>query len=142
ELVRTLSELHHLNLQRCDRTTMAYGMEGRVPFLDRKVIEVAMTIPPEHKMTRPGVEEKKLLRDAFEGWVPEEILRRGKEQFGDGSGASGVLDDAVRDHPEIAEDDRAGVELRTKEEASFYAIWREALPGIASDKTLGNFAMT
>lgn len=142
ELVRTLCELHHLNLQRCDRTTMAYGMEGRVPFLDRKVIEVAMTIPPEHKMIRAGVEEKKLLRDAFEGWLPEEILRRGKEQFGDGSGAADVLNAAVHEHPEIAEGDRAGVELRTKEEESFFAIWREMLHGIDSSKTLGNFAMT
>jgi asparagine synthase (glutamine-hydrolysing) len=142
ELVRTLAELHHLNLQRCDRTTMAYGMEGRVPFLDRKVIEVAMKIPPEHKMIRDGVEEKKLLRDAFEGWVPDDILRRGKEQFGDGSGASDVLDDAVAESPEIADGDRSDVNLRTREEESYYSIWREALPGIVSSKTLGNFAMT
>nr|WP_256451429.1 asparagine synthase (glutamine-hydrolyzing) [Amycolatopsis sp. CA-230715] len=140
ELVRTVGELHHLNLQRCDRTTMAYGMEARVPFLDRDVIELALSIPPEHKMTGPGIEEKKLLRDAFEGWVPEEILRRGKEQFGDGSGAKDVLESAVRESPEIAAAD--GVELRTKEEAGFYAIWRDELDGIRADRTLGLFATT
>ncbi|MFF2721303.1 asparagine synthase C-terminal domain-containing protein [Streptomyces sp. NPDC058011] len=62
------------NLQRCDRTTMAYGLKARVPFLDRDVIELALSIPPD-KMTARGVEEKKLLRDAFAGWLPEEILR-------------------------------------------------------------------
>ncbi|OZM74972.1 asparagine synthase (glutamine-hydrolyzing) [Amycolatopsis antarctica] len=140
ELVRTVGELHHLNLQRCDRTTMAYGMEARVPFLDRDVIEVALSIPPEHKMTGPGIEEKKLLRDAFAGWVPESILRRGKEQFGDGSGAKDVLEQAVREVPEIAAAE--GVELRNAEEAAFYAIWRDELDGIRPDRTLGLFATT
>nr|WP_026360352.1 asparagine synthase (glutamine-hydrolyzing) [Amycolatopsis nigrescens] len=140
ELVRTVGELHHLNLQRCDRTTMAYGMEARVPFLDRDVIELALSIPPEHKMIRPGVAEKKLLRDAFEGWVPESILRRGKEQFGDGSGAKEVLESAVRSSPEVAA--AGGVELRNREEAGFYALWHEELSGIRVDRTLGLFATT
>lgn len=140
ELVRTVGELHHLNLQRCDRTTMAFGMEARVPFLDRDVIELALSIPPEHKMIGPGMEEKKLLRDAFEGWLPPEILRRGKEQFGDGSGARDVLENAVRSSPDIAAAD--GVELRTKEEAAFYAIWRDELEGVRPERTLGLFATT
>ena len=140
ELVRTVKELHHLNLQRCDRTTMAFGMEARVPFLDRDVIELALSIPPEHKMLRPGVEEKKLLRDAFEGWLPESILRRGKEQFGDGSGAKQVLEDAVRASPDVRAAD--GVELRTREEAAFYGIWRAELDGIRPEATLGLFATT
>ena len=140
ELVRTVNELHHLNLQRCDRTTMAFGMEARVPFLDRDVIGLALSIPPEHKMLAPGREAKKLLRDAFEGWLPEEILRRGKEQFGDGSGAKDVLEQAVHAAPEVADAD--GVELRSKEEAGFYAIWRKELDGIRPGSTLGLFATT
>ena len=141
ELVRTVQELHHLNLQRCDRTTMAFGMEARVPFLDRDVIEVALSIPPEHKMLlRLGIEEKKLLRDAFDGWLPESILRRGKEQFGDGSGAKEVLENAVRSSPAVRAAE--GVELRTREEAAFYGIWRDELDGIRPDATLGLFATT
>ncbi|WP_158881043.1 asparagine synthase (glutamine-hydrolyzing) [Amycolatopsis anabasis] len=140
ELVRTVRELHHLNLQRCDRTTMAFGMEARVPFLDRDVIELALSIPPEHKMIGPGVPEKKLLREAFEGWVPDEILYRTKEQFGDGSGAKDVLEDAVSVAPAVA--GAAGVELRTKEEAGFYALWQDELDGIRPDRTLGLFATT
>lgn len=53
-LVETVEGLHRENLQRCDRTTMAYGLEARVPFLERDVIELALSIPPEHKMTGPG----------------------------------------------------------------------------------------
>ena len=152
ELVRTVGELHHLNLQRCDRTTMAFGLEARVPFLDRDVIELALSIPPEHKMTAAGVEEKKLLRDAFAGWVPESILRRGKEQFGDGSGAKDVLEQAVRLAPQLAEPGAEaaaeaaaaadGVELRNAEERAFYTIWRAELAGISPGRTLGLFATT
>ncbi|MEU3275470.1 asparagine synthase (glutamine-hydrolyzing) [Saccharomonospora sp. NPDC006951] len=143
ELVRTVGELHHLNLQRCDRASMAFGLEAREPFLDREVVELALSIPPEHKMLPPGGshgEEKKLLREAFEGWLPEEILYRGKEQFGDGSGAKEVLEDAVRSSPDVAVAE--GVELRTKEEAGFYAIWQRELAGIRPERTLGLFATT
>nr|WP_198285927.1 asparagine synthase (glutamine-hydrolyzing) [Saccharomonospora marina] len=140
ELVRTVGELHHLNLQRCDRASMAFGLEAREPFLDREVVELALSIPPEHKMVRPGVAEKKLLREAFEGCLPEAILSRGKEQFGDGSGAKDVLAEAVRSSPEVAAAD--GVELRSREEAAFYAIWWEELAGIRPERTLGRFATT
>jgi asparagine synthase (glutamine-hydrolysing) len=154
ELVRTVRELHHLNLQRCDRTTMAFGLEARVPFLDRDVIELALSIPPEHKMVRPGMPEKKLLRQAFDGWVPEDILWRGKEQFGDGSGAKEVLEQvdffqitgsALPDAPPESTSDSAaaeGVELRTREEAGFYALWRKEFEGIRPQRTLGLFATT
>lgn len=140
ELVRTVLELHHLNLQRCDRTTMAYGLEARVPFLDRDVIELVLSIPPEHKQTVP---EKKLLREAFEGWLPADILWRGKEQFGDGSGAKDVLEDATRTWARL--DDAhlpESVELRSREEAGFYGIWRAAFDGIRPAATLGHFATT
>ncbi|WP_245901198.1 asparagine synthase (glutamine-hydrolyzing) [Prauserella shujinwangii] len=143
ELVRTVGELHHLNLQRCDRTTMAFGLEARVPFLDRDVIATALAIPPELKMVRPGARdtvEKQLLRDAFTGWLPEPILRRGKEQFGDGSGASDVLEAAVRDSPEVAA--ASGAEPRSREEAAFHALWRQRFAGIRPERTLGLFATT
>ncbi|MBK1789299.1 asparagine synthase (glutamine-hydrolyzing) [Prauserella cavernicola] len=140
ELVRTVGELHHLNLQRCDRASMAFGLEAREPFLDRDVVELALSIPPEHKMIGPGIEEKKLLREAFEGWLPDSILHRGKEQFGDGSGAKEVLEAAVRNSPDVAAAE--GVELRTREEAGFYAIWDRELRGIRPEATLGLFATT
>ncbi|MEU1861811.1 asparagine synthase (glutamine-hydrolyzing) [Streptomyces gardneri] len=126
-LVETVEGLHRENLQRCDRTTMAFGMEARVPFLDRDVIELALSIPPEHKMTGPGVEEKRLLRDAFAGWLPEEILRRGKLQFGHGSGAKDALTAALT----------SGAASDGDEEAAFHALWRAEFPGVDPRRTLG-----
>ena len=88
ELERTVRSLHNLNLQRCDRVTMAHAVEARVPFLDRNVIAWALRIPPGEKQ---GTPEKKLLRESFEGWLPDELLWRTKAEFGDGCGARDVL---------------------------------------------------
>ncbi|MCO5561385.1 hypothetical protein L7F22_015006 [Adiantum nelumboides] len=91
ELVRSLEQLHHLNLQRCDRTTMYFGLEAREPFLDSGLVRAALALPPEWKQRPDGRPEKAILREAFAGWLPESVLWRGKEQFGDGSGAGTVL---------------------------------------------------
>ena len=66
ELMRTVHGLHNLNLQRCDRVTMAHGLEARVPFLDRQVIAFAFGLPMAWKLSAPGELEKRLLRRAFE----------------------------------------------------------------------------
>ncbi|WP_216210303.1 asparagine synthase (glutamine-hydrolyzing) [Amycolatopsis aidingensis] len=136
ELVRTVGELHRLNLQRCDRTTMAFGMEARVPFLDQDVIELALSIPPEHKAAGPGFAEKQLLRGAFAGWLPEDILSRGKEQFGDGSGAKEVLADTRAPAPAGP----GAVAARSEQEAAFHALWEVEFAGIRPEATLGLFA--
>src|SRR3954468_18734787 len=91
ELIRSVEGLHNLNLQRCDRVTMAFGLEARVPFLDREVIAHGLGLPPSWKLASNGKPEKWMLREAFEGWLPHEFLWRGKAQFGDGSGAASVL---------------------------------------------------
>ena len=74
--MRTVESLHNLNLQRCDRVTMAHGLEARVPFLDREVIDWALRLPPGFKLAGPGQPEKRLLREAFDGWLPDELLWR------------------------------------------------------------------
>ncbi|MDV9189588.1 asparagine synthase-related protein [Streptomyces sp. SR27] len=135
-LVETVEGLHWENLQPCDRTTMAYGLEARVPFLDRDVIELALSIPPEHKRIGPGIEEKKLLRDAFTGGLPEGILRRGKLQFGHGSGAKDVLTAAL-----TPAGTARTVDLDAEEEAAFYALWSAELPGIEPEPALGRSAL-
>ena len=109
ELVRTVESLHNLNLQRCDRVTMAHGLEARVPFLDREVIEWALRLPPGFKLAGPGQPEKRLLREAFDGWLPHELLWRDKAEFGDGSGAKDVL--TRRDR---GRDLRGGVRARAR----------------------------
>jgi asparagine synthase (glutamine-hydrolysing) len=144
ELERTVRSLHNLNLQRCDRVTMAHAVEARVPFLDHEVIEWALRVPASAKLAGPGEPEKRLLREAFEGWLPDELLWREKAEFGDGSGARDVLTRAVEATVSDAEfaAERGAVDppLRTKEELAYYRVWREHLQGISAERTLSRFA--
>lgn len=64
----------------------SWGVEARVPFLDREFLDVAMTINPESKLSRDGRMEKQILRDIFQDYLPEKIVSRQKEQFSDGVG--------------------------------------------------------
>lgn len=92
ELVRKLSMLHLYDCLRANKVTAAWGVEARVPFLDPEFLQVAMNIDPAHKMIRKeeGRMEKYILRKAFDGWIPDEILWRQKEQFSDGVGYSWI----------------------------------------------------
>ncbi len=144
ELERTVRSLHNLNLQRCDRVTMAHGLEARVPFLDLEVIRWALSLPAEQKVTGPGRLEKTLLREAFDGWLPPELLWRVKAEFGDGSGARDVLTSAVE--ATVTEDELAAEReavtppLRTREELAYYRVWREHLERVSPERTLSRFA--
>ena len=144
ELERTVQALHNLNLQRCDRVTMAHGLEARVPFLDREVIDWALALPPDAKIAVPGQPEKKLLREAFAGWLPDELLWRDKAEFGDGSGARDVLSEVVSAGigDDEFEDERFAVDppLRTKEELAYYRIFREHLDGVRAEVAISRFA--
>jgi asparagine synthase (glutamine-hydrolysing) len=144
EIVRTVEGLHNLNLQRADRVTMAHGLEARVPFLDRNVIAMAMRLPAEAKFAERHEPEKRILREAFEGWLPHDLLWREKEQFGDGSGAADVLTDEIESHlsDEEFESERGELDppLRTKEELHYYRIWKEHLAGVRAERTVARFA--
>ncbi len=144
ELIRTMKGLQNLNLQRCDRTTMAHGLEARVPFLDRKVIRLVLRLPAAWKVASEGVPEKRLLREAFRGWLPDELLWRKKIQFGDGSGASSVLPEAAErlvTEAELREQaDQLDPPIRTREELAYFRIWSEHLSGVRPEQTVGRFA--
>jgi asparagine synthase (glutamine-hydrolysing) len=146
ELVRTVRGLHNLNLQRCDRVTMAHGLEARVPFLDRMVIKLALRLPAEWKAAGDGIPEKRLLRQTFEGWLPPELLWREKAQFGDGSGAASVLSDVIRrqisEEEFSAEATELDPPLRDREELAYFRIWREHLGGVRPEQNVGRFATT
>ncbi|NMP15524.1 asparagine synthase B [Thalassotalea sp. Y01] len=86
ELVRKLNKLHMFDCLRANKAMSAWGIEARVPFLDKNFLDTAMRIDPEDKMCKNGRIEKHVLRSAFEGYLPEEILWRQKEQFSDGVG--------------------------------------------------------
>lgn len=104
ELVRKLSQLHLYDCLRANKSLMAWGVEGRVPFLDKRFLDAAMRINPADKMCPGKTIEKKVLREAFEGMLPEEVLWRQKEQFSDGVGYSWI--DALRDYAEQQISDR------------------------------------
>lgn len=86
ETVRKLSKLYLYDCLRANKSLSAWGVEGRVPFLDKEFLEVAMNIDPELKMAPGKVIEKKILRDAFADMLPESVAWRQKEQFSDGVG--------------------------------------------------------
>lgn len=98
ELHRSVTRLHNINLQRVDRMTMRHGIEGRVPFLDTNMIELAQHIPPGLKLYRtPDGRriEKWILRKAVEDLLPHEIVWRKKEQFDQGSGTVDLLESTI-----------------------------------------------
>ena len=86
ETVRKLSKLHLYDCLRANKSLAAWGIEGRVPFLDKEFLEVAMRLNPQDKMVQNGRPEKWILRKTFEDILPESIVWRQKEQFSDGVG--------------------------------------------------------
>lgn len=86
ECVRKVSRLHMYDCLRANKSLAAWGVEGRVPFLDKEFLDVAMRFNPEEKMAKNGRMEKWVVRKAFEDMLPESITWRQKEQFSDGVG--------------------------------------------------------
>ena len=90
ETVRKLSKLHLYDCLRANKSLSAWGVEGRVPFLDKEFLDVAMHTNPEAKMCPGTTIEKKIVREAFADLLPKEIAWRQKEQFSDGVGYSWI----------------------------------------------------
>ena len=90
ETVRKLEKLHQYDCLRANKSLAAWGIEGRVPFLDKEFIEVAMRLNPKDKMITPDRMEKWVLRKAFENYLPDSVAWRQKEQFSDGVGYSWI----------------------------------------------------
>ena len=90
ETVRKLEKLHQYDCLRANKSLAAWGIEGRVPFLDKEFIDVAMRINPQDKMITKERMEKWVVRKAFEDYLPESVAWRQKEQFSDGVGYSWI----------------------------------------------------
>ena len=90
ETVRKLSKLHLYDCLRANKSLSAWGVEGRVPFLDKEFLDVAMRTNPKAKMCPGQTIEKKIVREAFAELLPEEVAWRQKEQFSDGVGYSWI----------------------------------------------------
>jgi asparagine synthase (glutamine-hydrolysing) len=104
--VRKLDRLHWFDCLRANKSMAAWGIEARVPFLDREFLDVAMSVDPAAKMANAaaGRMEKHLLREAFADLLPPQIAWRQKEQFSDGVGYGWI--DALKAHAETQVSDR------------------------------------
>lgn len=135
ELMITLRELHRTNLQRTDRMFMAFGVEGRVPFLDLESVALALGLPARWKLTPPGQLSKKLLRSAFANDLPEPIVHRPKQKFSSGAGSALIFAQLAEQH--VSDTDFAAerarlaadwnYQLPNKEALYYYRILREHL---------------
>lgn len=128
ELFRSIKALHNINLQRLDRMTMAHSVEGRVSFLDLEMVSYAASLPPELKLWENSI-EKWILRKAFEGYLPDEIIWREKIQFAEGCGSDRVIQELVEDQISDREfnRDRQSIQpaLRSKEELYYYRLFKQ-----------------
>ncbi|MBM24302.1 MAG: asparagine synthase B [Chloroflexi bacterium] len=141
ELCRKISKLHMFDCLRANKSMAAWGIEARVPFLDKEFVDIAMRTNPEAKECKEGRIEKNILREAFQGYLPEEILWRQKEQFSDGVGYNWI--DSLKEHVEEMVTDEMMSAAKYKfpvntpdtKEAYFYRmIFEEHFPSEASIK--------
>ncbi len=143
ETVRKLDKLHLYDCNRANKALAAWGVEGRVPFLDKEFMDVAMRINPRDKMAGNGRMEKWVLRKAFEDYLPESVAWRQKEQFSDGVGYSWI--DSLKAVAEAAVSDLQ-MEKRAfrfpvnpplnKEEYYYRSIFEELFPSEAAAATV------
>ncbi|MEV8518709.1 asparagine synthase B [Dyella marensis] len=143
ETVRKLDALHSFDCLRANKAMMAWGVEARVPFLDLEFLDVAMGLDARYKMAGHGRIEKAVLREAFQGALPDSILWRQKEQFSDGVGYGWI--DGLKAHAEQVVSDRefAAASTRfphnppaTKEAYLYRRIFEQHFPGEACAATV------
>lgn len=141
ELNRKVSKLHMFDCLRANKSMAAWGVEARVPFLDKEFVDVAMRINPEAKMCKNGKIEKHILRAGFEGYLPDEVLWRQKEQFSDGVGYNWI--DTLKEYvcEQVSDQDLANAKFKypintpDSKEAYFYrSIFESHFPGDAAAK--------
>jgi len=135
ETVRKISKLHLYDCLRANKSLAAWGVEGRVPFLDKEFMDVAMRLNPKDKMITPGKMEKWILRKAFEDYLPASVAWRQKEQFSDGVGYNWI--DTLREiaSNKVSEEELANAKYRfpinpplSKEEYLYRSIFTEHFP--------------
>ncbi len=135
ETVRKLDKLHQYDCLRANKSLAAWGIEGRVPFLDKEFMDVAMRINPNDKMINGERMEKWVLRKAFEDMLPESVAWRQKEQFSDGVGYSWI--DTLKEmvNEKVSDEQMANAQYRfpiqtpsSKEEFYYRSIFEEHFP--------------
>lgn len=139
ETVRKLKKLHMYDCLRANKSLASWGIEGRVPFLDKEFMDVAMRINPKDKMINGERMEKWVVRKAFEDMLPESVAWRQKEQFSDGVGYSWI--DTLKEvvEKEVTDEQIANAHFRfpiqtpqNKEEFYYRSIFNEHFPSDAA----------
>ena len=143
ETVRKLSKLYMYDCLRANKSLAAWGVEGRVPFLDKEFLDVAMRIDPQYKMCPGKTIEKKIVREAFSDMLPESVVWRQKEQFSDGVGYSwidtlkAVTAESVSDTEMEHAADRFPINTpRNKEEYYYRSIFEEYFPSESAARSV------
>jgi len=143
ETVRKLDKLHMYDCLRANKSLAAWGIEGRVPFLDKEFMDVAMRLNPKDKMITPERMEKWVLRKAFENYLPESVAWRQKEQFSDGVGYSWI--DALKEmvNEKVTDEQLENAHYRfpiqppmNKEEYYYRNIFEEHFPSDAAAQSV------
>ena len=139
ETVRKLDKLHQYDCLRANKSLAAWGIEGRVPFLDKEFIEIAMRVNPKDKMITEDRMEKWVLRKAFEDYLPNSVTWRQKEQFSDGVGYSWI--DSLKElvDTEVSDEQMKNAHFRfpiqtpqNKEEFYYRSIFESHFPSEAA----------
>ncbi len=143
ETVRKLSKLHLYDCLRANKSLSAWGVEGRVPFLDKEFLDVAMRTNPEAKMCPGTTMEKRIVREAFAHMLPEAVAWRQKEQFSDGVGYSwidtlkAVTAAAVSDEQMAHAAERFPINPpKNKEEYYYRSIFAEHFPSDSAARSV------
>lgn len=143
ETVRKLSKLYMYDCLRANKSLSAWGVEGRVPFLDKEFLDVAMRLNPQAKMCPGQTMEKKILREAFADMLPAEVAWRQKEQFSDGVGYSwidtlkSITASAVSDEQMAHAGERFPINPpRNKEEYYYRSIFAEHFPSDSAARSV------
>ena len=143
ETVRKLSKLHLYDCLRANKSLSAWGVEGRVPFLDKEFLDVAMSLDPEAKMCPGQTIEKQILREAFADMLPAEVAWRQKEQFSDGVGYAWIdtlkriTSEAVTDQQMAHAAERFPINPpRNKEEYYYRSIFAEHFPSDSAARSV------
>ena len=143
ETVRKLSKLHQYDCLRANKSLSAWGVEGRVPFLDKEFLDIAMRTNPAAKMCQGKTVEKRIVREAFADMLPQEVAWRQKEQFSDGVGYSwidtlkAVTSAAVSDKQMAHAAERFPVNPpRNKEEYYYRSIFAEHFPSESAARSV------
>jgi len=136
ETVRKVGKLHLYDCLRANKSLAAWGVEGRVPFLDKEFMDIAMRLNPKDKMSGNGKIEKYILRKAFEDYLPDEIAWRQKEQFSDGVGYGWIDTLKMVTSEKVSDEQLKNASFRfpintpkTKEEYYYRSLFAEHFPG-------------